>query len=106
MAHPKGCARLRESMKKCKGCGVDKGIEEFYKHSRTGNSYGICKKCHGIQRMEYQRKNREKYLEIGRRYRTRNAEKVAAASRRWRQNLKKSNGAAYELYLRNQNYKS
>lgn len=38
------------TMKKCRACGEEKPITEFYKNNHYKDGYyGVCKKCHNVQ---------------------------------------------------------
>lgn len=55
--------------KKCKTCGIDKVLSEFGKHANCINGVRpSCKKCTTEKQSQYQKENREKYIEYQRKH--------------------------------------
>jgi len=65
-------------MKKiCKRCGVEKEIDEFYKHKQTKDGYlNICIECKLKEKEKYYFENRQKILKDVKNYREKNKEQV------------------------------
>ncbi len=54
-------------MKKCKKCGLEKTLDNFYKRKtgkRAGEYYEKCADCYKIRGRNYYHKNREKQLKL------------------------------------------
>lgn len=70
--------------KTCKTCGIEKPLSEFYKGQKYKNTQyyrSYCKLCSSIECKKYHKDNREKNLELQRRWREKNPD----YSRRYRE---------------------
>lgn len=76
---------VRGDHKKCRVCGVDKPVSEFYIYGQSRDGYmHECKPCFQARNREWAKNNPEKRREAARRARQRNPHKARAISREWR----------------------
>jgi len=67
------------TMKKCKGCGVEKERSEFYKHKHMKDGLlSKCKECSKKASVEWVKKNRQHRLEYMQEHRRKNADAIKA----------------------------
>ena len=65
-------------MRRCSVCVTEKAETEFYKTS--GNR---CKDCHNVRCGQWNKSNRDKTVEYGRKWQRANREKSSNAAKRW-----------------------
>jgi len=73
-------------VKRCKHCGTEKELDEFYKHPKMADGHiNVCKPCRDAYVKNWDEKNRARRREIAREWAARNytPEKAAASWGRW-----------------------
>lgn len=75
----------------CTKCGEEKGLSEYYiKNKKTNVLIAQCKTCINKKRIEWTKNNKEKSIEIQKKYRENNREKINERLRIYRENNKEA----------------
>lgn len=84
-------------MKRCRDCGAEKPVEEFYKDSaRRDGRTAACKTCELERRHAWYQANRERAIATARAWQERNPERYRATQERYRQ-VRRSEQRTYHL---------
>ena len=86
--------------KTCTKCGIEKSVDEFYKHK--GCKYGfspLCKKCHSENAKEYYQINAKKIKEKIKKYRENNPERIKESRKKCYENTKEKRKEYYRKWL-------
>lgn len=72
-------------MKKCKTCGIEKPVSEYYKKNKDGSKlFSECKKCFCERSAKWQAANKERKAATNKKWEQKNWQRVLKNKREWR----------------------
>lgn len=70
-------------MKFCRGCGVQKSVDQFFRCTEAADGLQYrCKECQTIARLLWEKRNKDRRTEYSRQWRAKNPERARANQRR------------------------
>lgn len=89
-------------MKKCKKCGIEKELTEFYKEKTTRDGFQTsCKMCHAEKEKEYYKNNKEQIAKRKKEYYKRNKERLLERQREYNKNNEEQKKECDKKYYEN-----